>query len=262
MVLLPNHFNAQDFQGVAIYKSHQKVDLKINDNKGNSEMQKQIQEQLKKQFQKEYTLTFNKNESVYKENEKLDAPAPSASGFKISLGQSDDILYKNIKEHRFVKKTDIFGKLFLVKDSLVASKWELVNETKNIGEYTCFKAVYTEDYTTKKLTETGDFENESKQRTTTVWYTPQVPVSHGPDTYFGLPGLILEVNDGSTTLVCAKIVINPKEDLTIEEPKKGKEVNKAEFDDIQDKKTKEMMEKFQTRSGSSNGDHIVIKIGG
>jgi GLPGLI family protein len=262
LVIVPNQIIAQDFQGVAIYKSHRKVDLKINDDKGNSEMQKQIQEQLKKQFQQEYTLTFNKNESVYKQNEKLDAPTPSQSGFKISIGQNDDVLYKNIQEHRFANKTDIFGKLFLIKDTLVDKKWELVNETKYIGEYTCFKAVYTEDYTTQTLTETGGMEKVTKQRTTTVWYTPQIPVSHGPANYFGLPGLILEVNDGDTTLVCSKIVINPKELANIEEPQKGKEVNQTEFDEIREKKNKEMIEKFQTRSGSSSGDNIVIKIGG
>ena len=49
-----------------------------------------------------------------------------------------------------------------------------------------------------------------KEITISAWYTPQIPVSAGPGNYHGLPGLILEVNDGSETVICSKIVINPK----------------------------------------------------
>ena len=67
------------FKVLPLYKSHRKVDLKMDNKNMNDEMQKQIQEQLRKQFQQEYTLTFNKNESIYKQNEKLDAPSPIPS---------------------------------------------------------------------------------------------------------------------------------------------------------------------------------------
>ena len=107
--------NAQDFQGIATYKSHQKLDLKLNDDTPKSKIEKQIYNQLQKQFQQEYTLTFNKNESIYKQTEQLQAPAQS--GIKIQVSQNTGILYKNIKEHRFTKKNEIFGKLFLIKDS-------------------------------------------------------------------------------------------------------------------------------------------------
>ena len=44
-----------------------------------------------------------------------------------------------------------------------------------------------------------------------AWYTPQIPVGHGPAEYWGLPGLILEVSAGNTTMLCSKIVMNPAE---------------------------------------------------
>ena len=254
--------NAQDFQGVATYKSHRKVDLQMNNENMNAERQKQIQEQLRKQFQQEYTLTFNKNESIYKQNEKLDTPAPAQSGFQIKISQGSDIVYKNVKENRFTNKTETFGKLFLVKDTLTNRKWELINETKNIGNYTCFKAIFKDDFTTETFNEKGEIERVTKERTTTVWYTPQIPVNNGPDQFYGLPGLILEVNDGDLTLVCSKIVINPKASIEIEEPKKGKEVTQAEYDEIMDKKSKEMMEQFRSRRGSGDGDRVMIRIGG
>jgi len=255
--------NAQDFQGIATYKSHRKVDLKLGDKHVNDEMQKQIQEQLRKQFQQEYTLKFNRNESLYKKNEKLDRPtAPSSSGITIKINQGSDIMYKNIKESRYANKTEISGKIFLIKDTLKARKWELVNETKNIGNYTCFKAVFKDDYTTQTFNEKGETEELTKERTTTVWYTPQIPVSNGPENYFGLPGLMLEVNDGKLTLVCSKIVLNPNESFEIEEPKKGKEVSQKEFNEIQEQKREEMMEQFRSRRGRGDGERVMIRVGG
>lgn len=251
---------AQDFQGIAIYKSHRKVDLKMDEDDKNAEMKKQIQEQLQKQFQQEYTLTFDRYQSLYKKNEKLASPAPSASGIQITISDGSDLLYKNIKEKRYTNGTEIFGKLFLIKDSLVERKWELINETKNIGLYTCYKAEFKDTYETQTITNDKELETVTKERTTTVWYTPQIPVANGPMDYHGLPGLILEINDGELTLVCTKIVLNPEEDITIKEPAKGKEVTQEEFDDIMDKKNKEMMERFRSRR--DDGETRVIKIGG
>ena len=84
----------------------------------------------------------------------------------------------------------------------------------------------------------------SKEEVIIAWYTPQIPVSQGPDEYWGLPGLILEVSAGRTVILCNKIVINPKEGLAIEKPKKGDEVSREEYQEIVVEKTKEMAERF------------------
>lgn len=251
---------AQDFQGVATYKSHRKMDLKLGKENENSEMHKQLQAQLKKQFQNEYTLTFSKEESIYKQNESLAAPTPSSSGITITVSGGNDVMYKNIKDNRYANATEIFGKQFLIKDSLKTRKWQLLNETKNIGDYTCRKAVFKDTYKTQTMTEDGEMETVEKERETVAWYTMQIPVSHGPSDYFGLPGLILEISDGELTLVCSRIVLNPKEKIEIKEPKKGKVVNQEKFNEIEKKKNEEMMENFRSRrrDGSSN----VITIGG
>jgi len=254
---------AQDFQGIATYKSHRKVDLKMGDEEMSDEMQERLQEQLRKQFQQEYTLVFNKNESVYKQNEKLEAPAPAQSGdMVIQIQQGSDIMYKNIKENRYSNKAEIFGKQFLIKDNLSNREWVLVNETKNIGKYACFKATFTEDVETQALNEKNELTSETVERTSSVWYTPQIPVNNGPGQFHGLPGLILEVNDGDLTLVCSKIVLNPEEEVKIVEPSKGKVVKQAEFEDIMDKKSAEMMESFQTRNAHGDGERRMIRIGG
>lgn len=256
--------NAQDFQGIATYKSHRKVDLKMDNEKMSNEMQEQLAAQLREQFQQTYTLKFTKNESFYKKEEKLSKPNPMANkgGITITVSESTDILYKNLRERRYTMETEIYGKAFLIKDSIEDKKWELSNETKNIGEYTCYKAVYKDSINTTTFSDDGKIEKVKKERQTIVWYTPQIPVSNGPSDFGGLPGLILEVNEGDLTLICSKIVINPEESFEINEPDKGKVVSQLKFDEIMEKKEKEMMERFRPRRGSKKGERTMITIGG
>ncbi|WP_074408532.1 GLPGLI family protein [Aquimarina megaterium] len=257
---------AQDFQGVVTYKTNRKVDLNMEDSKMNADMQKQLQEMLKKQFQKEYVLNFNTSESIYKEEESLGGPQP-ASGVQIVIAGSgaSNILYKNIKEKRFARKQDMMGKLFLVKDNLEKLNWKLEDETKKIGNYTCYKATAKrmgqrmQSMTISADSEEEMTEPEEEEITITAWYTPEIPISNGPGSYWGLPGLILEINDGDQSILSTKLVLNSKKKIDIKEPTKGKVVTEEKFEKIMEKKMKEMRDRMNTRRGS--GD-FEIRIGG
>ena len=139
------------------------------------------------------------------------------------------------------------------------------SETKNIGKYTCYKATYTKEVENKKMTLVdgkSEIKTTKEKVTTTAWYTPEIPLSHGPDNYQGLPGLILEINDGKTTIVCTEIIINPTEKIAITEPKKGKVVSQKKFNKIQEEKSNDLMEKIKSRNGMDLGNGINIKMGG
>jgi GLPGLI family protein len=73
-----------------------------------------------------------------------------------------------------------------------------------------------------------------------AWFTPQIPVGHGPGEFWGLPGLILEVSAGNTTMLCSKIVMNPEEKVEIEAPDKGKEITKQAYQETIRAKMQEM----------------------
>jgi GLPGLI family protein len=257
---------AQDFKGVATYKTDRKFNLRIDSTSMvDDEMQKQMEAQLRKQFQREYTLTFNKDESIYNEVEKLDAPAPAAAGgINIVVAGNTDVLYRNTGENRMVRETEIMGKPFLIKDAPEKREWVLTKETKSIGNYTCLKATSTEEVEEQMFSsEVDSVMTVTKLRTTTAWYTMDIPVQHGPDDFWGLPGLILEISDGEQTILCSKIVMNPQKSDEILAPKNGKVVTRDEFREIQDKKMKEMQEQFES-SGRRNGDghRMQIRIGG
>ncbi len=260
--------SAQNFQGKATYKTFRKVDFKMKEGGENSAMQKQIQEQLKKQFQQTYTLNFNKSESVYTQNKKLSAPQASMGGVQIVIagnGGGTDVLYKNISDKEYLNKTEISGKRFLIKDKLEDYGWEMTSETKNIGNYTCYKATRSREETRTSMSVTDGKPEEKKEKvtvTTTAWYTPQIPVSNGPGEFWGLPGLILEIQDGKLTIVCSEIVMNPSDKVEIKVPKKGKKVNQEEFDEIMDKHSKEMMERFRSKRKSKDGNSFSLEIQG
>ena len=259
---------AQDFSGRATYKTHRKSSFELDSTTmaANPGIQEQLEAQMRKMFQKTFTLDFTKSESMYKEEQELDAPkVPSSNGGVMVMVMggdgSSDILYKNISQNRMAHKTELMGKVFLIKDNLVAYDWELTGETKNIGIYTCYKAVYEREEESIEINIIdGEVKEEkvTKKRTIVAWYTPDVPVSNGPNNYGGLPGLILEVNDGDLTIVCSEIVLNPKEIKEINEPTKGKIVTREKFGKISLEKTKEMMDRYKSR----DFDGMKIPYGG
>jgi len=252
---------SQELSGIVTYQSQRSVDIKLGDGMDDA-MQKQIQEQLKKQFQKTYTLKFNGPESLYTEDESGIAPPQPSSGMSIVISGNSDIKYNNVKEERYVNQSDLMGKTFLVSDSLKKRDWKLVKEIKNIGKYTCFKATYEEEVEEWSMTTEGEETHEKKMKTTTAWYTLDIPVPHGPDNYWGLPGLVMEVNDGKFSLMCTKVALNPSEVVSIEAPVNGKAVSGEEYSRISEEKNKEMMERYS--GGRKKGDNgsFSIRIGG
>ena len=257
--------NAQEFQGKAYYMSKTSVDMSNFGRPNMSEDQKKrMAERLKQMFEKTFVLDFNKVESVYKLDEKLETPGQGQGGRfgSVMSGAIDGVTYKNIKEKEVLSEHELFGKLFLIKDDIPELDWKMTGETKQIGGYTCFKATAIKTWKDFDMSSfrrpsdtTEDKDDETEQEveqpiTITAWYTMQIPVNHGPDFYQGLPGLILEINTDKTTMLCTKIILNPEDKATIKKPSKGKEVTKEEYVDIATSKFQEMRENFRRGGGS------------
>ncbi|MFB9053388.1 GLPGLI family protein [Formosa undariae] len=247
-------FAQADFQGQAVYDSKTSAEMPdFGDRQMSEEQKKRFQERLKSMFEKTYVLSFNRSESIYKEEEKLESPTSGGRGFR-GLDMSAGAKYKNIKTNEVIVDQEFFGKQFLIKDSLPKLVWKMENESKQIGQYTAFKATAVKLASAADITSFGGPRKEDgaeknkeendkpKEILVTAWYTPQIPVNQGPGDYWGLPGLILEISADKTTILCSKIILNPKENYEIKVPKKGKEVTQAEYDEIVKKKIEEMRE--------------------
>ena len=273
-------YGQQDFQGKAYYFSKTTMDMgNFGGRQMSDQQKKQIEDRMKNMFERTYVLTFNKEESIYKEEEKLDAPsAGGRGGFRfggMSVGGGNQ--YKNVKDNKLLVEQEFFGKQFLVSDELKRLEWVMTAETKQIGKYMAMKATAVVELDTDIMsafsrgrgrgqnnadsakatdsTKTNNPEIEPpKTQIVTAWYTPQIPINQGPGEYWGLPGLILEVSAGRTVILCSKIVMNPDEKETIKKPSKGKEVTQKEYADIVKKKMEEMANMRGTgRPGGGGG---------
>ena len=252
VLLISSATYAQNFQGKAYYFSKSNLELGSFGATMSEAQKKQIQERLKNRLEKTYILTFNKEESVFKEEDKLDAisGATDTWGKNFTPGEQ----YKNVKTKTLLQNQEFYGKRFLVKDELLSIDWQIGTETKQIGKYMCFKAtasVPTSDLAWFNFSwdslRANDSENKSnsssdtiKMTDVTAWYSSQIPINQGPLEYWGLPGLILEVNAGNTTILCSKIIINPAEKTKIEAPDKGKVVTKKKYQETISGKMQEM----------------------
>jgi len=282
-LLFASNIKAQDFQGQAYYFSKTTMDMSRWDRGGKmSEAQKkQMEARMKPWLEKTYILTFNKEESIFKEDEKLEGGpggrAPSMWGSSFSAG----LQYKNIKEKIFLQDQEFFGKQFLITEQMTPYAWKMGSETKKIGQYVCYKATTTRPSSELNFTSTNRRDREKKKEEkkkdsinvaskaldteavvakaeieeveemveVIAWYSPMIPVSQGPTEYWGLPGLILELSAGNTTMLCSKIVMNPEEKIEIKRPTKGEVVTKKEYNEIITGKMQEMRDNRGRGSG-------------
>ena len=267
IILVSNHIISQDFQGKAYYFSKTSPDMS---GWGNGQMtdaqKKQISDRMKGMFEKSYILTFDKISSIYEEEEVLSAPGKGGFNWWSSFTAGPQ--YKNISDNQFVQDQDFYGRQFLITDSLEKLDWKIGNETKQIGKYLCIKAtaIKTVDEfdwrsmrgkSRKNKTESENKSEKTKSITEDIeipktinvvaWYTPQIPISQGPGEFWGLPGLILEVNADRTTILCSKITLNPQDKIKIKAPEKGRVISRDDYNSTVKQKMIEMREMYRGR---------------
>lgn len=102
--------------------------------------------------------------------------------------REDKIIYKdriNKLQYSYVKFKSGLNRMeeFLLERPLGDFNWKINTKTKEILGYLCKMAVSGEG-----------------EEMVIAWYTEEIPVSEGPSKYWGLPGLILEVNNKNKPL--------------------------------------------------------------
>ena len=117
----------------------------------------------------------------------------------LRAGGSNEYYYNDNKKVYLIKECEALGECFIFDNKHL--KWQLTQETKEMNGYKVFKATRSNG---KVI----------------AWYTPSIPIGFGPKGEYGLPGLILELEIGKIIFKATKIILNPKEKIKIEEPKK------------------------------------------
>ncbi|MDB4926257.1 GLPGLI family protein [Mucilaginibacter sp.] len=109
----------------------------------------------------------------------------------------------------------IQGQDFLVKDSIRKIKWRIMGDTREIAGYTCREAhgvVQDSIYVV-------------------AFYTDKIWVSGGPESFSGLPGMILQVTlpREHVTWAATKVTIEPVPDAALTPPQKGKPISNKQL---------------------------------
>jgi GLPGLI family protein len=200
--------HAQIKEGKIVYE--QKIDLYRR-------MQDEQMKAMVPQFRtSKFELNFTNDQSIYKVQEAEPDITENTGGGRMVMrfGGASSEYYKNFGTQRQVEKRELADVDYIIEDSLHHLSWKLSDDTANILGYTCKKA-------------TGKTERGSDVE---AWYTEDISVPSGPESFSGLPGLILRVDINKQELVTTAISISKSADKKeLKAPAKGKKITAADF---------------------------------
>jgi len=167
----------------------------------------------KPQFKKlKSTLTFTKNKSLFTP---IEDEIPSDSYTNNPVVLQNNTIFTDLLNGTSITRKNVFDDYFLVKDSTRKINWKITDETRDILGYTCRRAnalIMDSVYVV-------------------AFYTDEIAVSGGPESFTGLPGMILGVAlpHENITWFATKVTDTAIPAATIAPPVKGKAATNAQL---------------------------------
>ena len=171
-----------------------------------------------KAMKQKFNLYFNDNLSGFlfaKNSYKDDSEKRIDLLIRYSFTYGNNYFLNKIKNKSYTQNHEGI----LIEDEIKTLNWKITKDSKKIDIYTCYRAILEIKYTAR--------DNNVKTKIITAWFAPQLPYSYGPLEYYGLPGLIIELQDRNTTYQMNKIKFDTKELIKIP---KGKTISKEAYD--------------------------------
>lgn len=219
-IFLSNFGFAQKQSGTIYYKK--KVKAKEFKNKSNSNMHSMIVEASSKVV---FKLQFKNTITLFQKEKKVFGDRKTEVLSKLGSAGFDGKTYINHKDSLLLAQRHVGGETFLVNYPYPYVSWTLVNETKKIGRYECYMAI-------------GSYKNKKsdKAKKVTAWYAPGISLPYGPHFYSGLPGLIIQLDEGYNIFNLEKITFDSNQS-EIKKPQKGIKITSNQYH----KKVREML---------------------
>lgn len=147
-----------------------------------------------------FELYFNDSLSVFK-------PQESDLREKMSWATDKNTVYQNLLSNSRLTVKDLWGEKFFVEDSLWKRTWKITDSRRNIAGYNCRKAIWQANDSTRIY----------------AWYSDDLIPSVGPESFCGLPGVILGLatEDGGV-IYFAKTVETVQQPASVFAVSKGK----------------------------------------
>ena len=143
-----------------------------------------------------YSLDFNANEMVFYKTQNLTSDDNGDTSFAEAFSGVSGKYFKKKNSNILLNEIDNKHLDHILVSKEMNLKWNLLNETKIIDNYLCYKATSIIIITNG----VGVF-----KRNLIAWYCPKIPVPFGPKGYGGLPGLVLEFQDRNVLFGAKKI---------------------------------------------------------
>ncbi|HLD52163.1 MAG TPA: GLPGLI family protein [Sediminibacterium sp.] len=159
-----------------------------------------------------YELKFTNNKSVYK----LAKENPTNRYMMWGSKPVDtDAIIQDLQNANTSAQKEIFENTYVIKDSIRNLEWKIADETREIAGFECRKAV-------TKICDSVYV---------VAFYTDQIPVSAGPESFGGLPGMILglAVPRLYTTWFATKVELTEPTPADLNPKQKGKQVTRAQL---------------------------------
>lgn len=174
---------------------------------GENEWWKEMMKTFPKIVKDQYELKFTDSKSVYKlEKENTDNKYMWGS----KPNETDNVI-NDLSNQTITIQREIFENTYLIKDTLRNLEWRITQETREIAGFECKKAV-------TKICDSV---------VVVAFYTDQIPVSAGPESMGGLPGMImgLAIPRMYTTWFATKLELVEPTVQQLNPSQKGKKVN-------------------------------------
>lgn len=173
------------------------------------------------------TMYITPTETKYEDSEERAEPDDEGYSWR------QDVYYikRNYQTNTMHDVIQMLGKTYVIEDSLHAPDWKILNDLKEVAGHICMKASWVDTI---------------KQQKIIAWFAMDIPISAGPERFFGLPGLIMEVdvNDGGMLITADKIDLKKltTSDLALPKKLKGKKISDADYVALLEKHMKEKRE--------------------
>lgn len=153
------------------------------------------------------------NKTLYKPGRELPRDPKVPDWFRGPA--TDNIVYADLNMQQTTSLKNVFENSFLIKDSVHKIEWRITNDERVIAGIDCRKAI-------------GRIMDSVY---VIAFYSEQIMVSGGPESFNGLPGMILGVAIPriNTTWFATKLELIEVKPNDITAPQKGKKVTEAEL---------------------------------
>ncbi|WP_299443552.1 GLPGLI family protein [uncultured Aquimarina sp.] len=168
----------------------------------------------------DFILRYRDGESIYIKTEDLPLYDTLNTTAKNNKNKIEKVSkkYKNHKTKELLSEyinymNPLYGKDIAINDTLYNYDWKLSEKTENIFGYTCKSA--------STINKSG--------REVLVWYTDEVPIKAGPREYWGLPGLIVQIEIDDKVLIFTTHVTRLDQNLPIYRPNLKNAITRENF---------------------------------